>query len=399
MSITWPQRGILGILGFLVAASTAAALVAGLVAGCGGGVGTGGTGSFASGPITGFGSVIVNDIVFDDSGARVEDGDGSLRTRSDLRLGMIVDIDSDAISDGAARATRIRFDGALLGPVDSVSPATRSFSMLGQTVTMDDTTMFDERPIGRLDLLVPGGWVEVHALYDPALQRFRATRVEARLVRPLAYRLRGVIAQLDPVGQTFRIGNATFGYAGAAGVPADLANGQFVRLALRMAAPVPGRYEVAAFSTAVRAADDADGVVVKGLVTSLASRTSFAVDGRPVDAAAARFIDGVPALGLRVEVEGMLRAGVLQAHMVKLRSDDQERDRGFELRGPIESVSAGSPRSFVLRGVTVHLTRPDLRYDPGGTGPADLAVGRRVEVKGVPAPGGSGLEATRIKFD
>ncbi len=392
MSTSWPQRGILG---FLVAMFTAA----GLLAGCGGGVGTGGTGSFASGPITGFGSVIVNDIVFDDSGASVQDGDGTPRARGELRLGMIVDVDSDAIQGATARATRIRFDGALLGPVDSVNPATRSFSMLGQTVTLDDTTVFDERPIGRLDLLAPGGWVEVHALYDAALQRYRATRVEARLVRPLAYRLRGVIAQLDPMGQTFRIGNATFGYAGALGVPADLASGQFVRVAIRAAAPTAGRYEVAAFSTAVRAVDEADSVVVKGLVTSFASSTSFAVDGRPVSATGARFVDGTPELGLRVEVEGALRAGVLQAGTVRLRSDDQERDRGFELRGPIESVSAGTPRTFVLRGVTVQLSRPELRYDPAGTGPADLAVGRRVEVKGVPAPGGGGLEATRIKFE
>jgi hypothetical protein len=62
-------------------------------------------------------------------------------------------------------------------------------------------------------------------------------------------------------------------------------------------------------------------------------------------------------------------------------------------------VSAGPPRTFELRGITLHLTRSDLRYGPGGTGPADLAGGRRVETKGVLAPGGSGLESTRIKFD
>src|SRR5205085_9845313 len=55
---------------FSRALAFAAALLAAVVAGCGGGVDSGGTGaqptSFASGPITGFGSVIVNAVHYDD---------------------------------------------------------------------------------------------------------------------------------------------------------------------------------------------------------------------------------------------------------------------------------------------------------------------------------------------
>ncbi|HET9821328.1 MAG TPA: hypothetical protein VFQ16_05830, partial [Burkholderiaceae bacterium] len=46
------------------------------LSGCGGGVETGGTGAsntYAEGPITGFGSVIVNGVRFDDRSADVED--------------------------------------------------------------------------------------------------------------------------------------------------------------------------------------------------------------------------------------------------------------------------------------------------------------------------------------
>ncbi len=59
-------------------------LVGVLAAGCGGGVDSGGTGvqptSFASGPITGFGSVIVNTVHYDDGNATVRDGSGALRS-------------------------------------------------------------------------------------------------------------------------------------------------------------------------------------------------------------------------------------------------------------------------------------------------------------------------------
>ena len=82
----WAQGGLI------------AAGLAMLVVACGGGVGSGGTGGFASGPISGFGSVIVNGVRFDDTFATVVDGDGTTRTRDDLRLGMTVDIDSGAIT-------------------------------------------------------------------------------------------------------------------------------------------------------------------------------------------------------------------------------------------------------------------------------------------------------------
>ena len=51
--------------------------------GCGGGgvagVGTGGTGSFASGPIRGFGSIVVGGVHYDEAGAQI--GRASCRER------------------------------------------------------------------------------------------------------------------------------------------------------------------------------------------------------------------------------------------------------------------------------------------------------------------------------
>ena len=47
------------------------ALLTALLGGCGGGVGSEGTGSFASGTISGFGSIIVNGVHFDERAAQV----------------------------------------------------------------------------------------------------------------------------------------------------------------------------------------------------------------------------------------------------------------------------------------------------------------------------------------
>ncbi len=368
---------------------------AALLPGCGGGVGTGGTGSFASGPITGFGSVIVNDVHFDDTQAAVEDGDGNRRSSAELRLGMTVDIEAGAISTGAsgavATATRIRVDSELLGPVGAVNVA--SFTLLGQTVSVDATTVFDESLAGGLIGLTPGTLVQVFAHFDPATGRYRATRVEPASAL-LAWHLRGPLAEVAPGAQTLRVGSVNYAYGGASAQPANLAAGQFVRLKLSAAGQPAGSFAVSTFGTALPALADVDGVKFRGLISAFVSAASFAINGRAVDASGL----GLSGLGVgaRIEVEGVLRNGVLRASKVTLLSDQQERERGFELSGKITAVDAAQ-RTFVLRGQTVGFGRADLVYRNGTA--ADLRVGAQIEVKGLLSADGRRVDATEIKFD
>ena len=140
---------------------------------------------------------------------------------------------------------------------------------------MDAGTVFDDRLSDRLNGLAPGAWAEVYALYDPALQRYRATRVDVRPVQPVTYRLRGVPTQHDPVARTLHFGAAVFDYGGAAGAPVGLANAPFVRMTLQRTPLASGVWQVLAFSAAQRRVGDRDEAVVKGLVTSLASASAF----------------------------------------------------------------------------------------------------------------------------
>jgi Domain of unknown function (DUF5666) len=381
-------------------AGTAGLALAALLAACGGGgVGSGGTGGFASGPITGFGSVIVNEVRFDDSSAIVEDADGNRRSRDDLRLGMTVEVDSGAITTGlggqAAIASRIRYDSELRGPVGLIDVAGSSFNVLGQRVVVDATTVFAEA-LGGLALLNTGTLVEVYAVYDPAANRYRAKRVDTAPANA-SLQLRGLVNQLDATAKTLRVGLITYDYATATNVPADLAVGQFVRLRV-LATPSNGRFTVLSFGTALRGLPDADGASLKGLITNFGSATSFSVNGRPVDATSASFPDGRTglALGVRVEVKGNLRGGTLRATEVKIRTDEQEDESEFELRGPIESVNTAG-QTFGLRGLTVSTARSDLRYENGTA--ANLVVGRRVEVEGRLSADRLRIEASRIKFE
>ncbi len=387
----------------------AASLAAAAVVGCGGGVGTGGTGGelapgYAAGPITGFGSVIVGGVRFDDSSAEVQDGDSGRRSRDELRLGMMVEIESSAISTDAngssANATRIRFESEMAGLVAAVNVASHSLSLLGQTVNVDAATVFDERLDNGLAGLRVGQALEIYAVYDPAGQRYRATRIEpSSLVGGL--RLRALLSQVDSAAHSLRVGSTSYSYAGASGLPAGLAAGQFVRLRLALAigsGSGGARWGVQSFGSAQQPLGDADGVKLEGSISALTSSVSFSVNGRAVDASAATFSNGSAGvvLGARVEVEGLLRAGILRASKVKTISDDEVRDRGFELNGAITARSVALA-TIVVRGVTVSTARSGLIY-VGGTA-ADLVVGpREVQISGVLAADGRTLEATRIRF-
>ena len=392
LSTSWPwaPRALLLVL--------AAAAV---ITGCGGGVGTGGTGgnatAYASGPITGFGSVIVGGVRFDDAIASVEDGDGGRRSRDELRLGMTVEVDSSAISTDAtgssATASRIRFESELVGAVGLVNAGGGTFTLLGQLVQVDTTTVFDDRLNGGLAGLTLGQPVEVYAVFDAASNRYRATRVEQSTLSA-GLRLRGPVSQLDTAAQSLRVGGQDYSYAGATNIPAGLAVGQFVRLRLGLPGVLAPRWVVQSFSTALQALADADGVKVEGLISAFTSAAVFSVNGRPVDASAVAGTAGLAA-GVRVEVQGSLRAGILRASTIRILSDQDLNDRGFEITAAITAVSRAQA-TITLRGVTVSTARGDLRYESGTV--ADLAVGRTVEVRGVLSADRRVLEATRIRF-
>ena len=158
------------------------------LAGCGGGVDSGGRGAprsaSASGPVTGFGSVIVDGVHFDDASASVTDADGAVHSRDDLKLGMTTTINGSVFmmdANGAqGTATSIQYDSAIVGPVDSLNGSGKSFVVLGQTVDVQPSTVFETGLNGGLAALTVGDVVEVYALFDALNFRYAATRIERR---------------------------------------------------------------------------------------------------------------------------------------------------------------------------------------------------------------------------
>lgn len=368
---------------------------------CGGGVESGGTGgnasaSYVSGPITGFGSVVVGGVRFDDTKAAVTDADGAARSRDDLKLGMTINVRGTLIAgDGSSAAASIVYGSAILGPISAINIDAASLTVLGQSVDVLATTVFDESLSGGIAALSVGDVIEVYALLDTATQRFSATRIERRTVA-LVYQLRGVVANLNTAARTFTVGSELISYAQLSGsdVPASLANGSIVRAALRTG-PVAGLREALRLGTGVTTPRDFDEVRIEGLISAFTSSAVFSVDGVAVNAAQASFPDGTAglAVGVRVALQGTVNNGVLSATRVQIKSLS-EVENDFELRGLITSLDTSALR-FTLRGVSVDYSGP-VDYRDGTQ--ADLRALASVEVRGRLSSDGTRLVATRIGF-
>jgi hypothetical protein len=379
------------------------ALLCLLLAACGGGVETGGTGptgsAYVEGAITGFGSIVVGGVRFDDSSAAVVDADGVARSRDLLRLGMRVEVDSGAIADDgsggrSATATRVRFGADLIGPVTAADASGLLIAVLGQGVRVTLATVVDGVP-GGAGALALGDIVEVHGFVDPGvlLDRYVATRIERRTDAPAVWRVRGPVRDLS--GTTLRIGAQRFDLS-AVGVPAGLADGQVVRLVVGTTQQAAG-WPVSAIDIERRRLADRDEAEVEGLITALNSVTRFAVNGIEIDAAGATFVDGTGGivLGARVEVRGRASAGALVASRVDLRSDDDAFGDGVDLRDAMRNLDT-TAQTFSVRGVTVFYGNgPEFRNGSA----ADLADGKRVRVRGTLSADRTRVVATRIEFE
>lgn len=397
----------------LVQAIAAVSLAIGLAA-CGGGgggvagVGSGGTGSFAVGSIGGFGSIIVNGVRFEDETAQIFDADGQARTRGDLRLGMVVEVLATELVPGETGTQRradaqvIRYGSEVLGPVELVDASTRTLTVLGQRIDVPEGTVIEvdgaSRSFDTADFQ-PGQVVQVYGYLNVLGNgRYTATRIE-RLTAPVeSYQVRGTVRDLDVPNQRFRLGNL---WVQAGARIGEFTEGQRVRvrLAPTPVSLLPLTYALEATTPAARSLPNRDDVEVEGLITDFTTAQQFRVEGLPVDASTAR-VEGDPArlgLGVRVEVEGFIRNGMLVATEVEIL-DGVRGGPGseVELSGRVQNLDLAN-RTFTLRGLRV---RFDQNTEFDGGGPADLVNGRELEeVEGRLDADGFTVYATEIEFD
>ena len=375
-----------------------AAATALLAAACGGGVSEQGTGAqpqvFASGPISGFGSIIVNGVHYDDSAVTPRDEDGATLSGG-LQLGMVVAIDGQNLDRTAltATATAVTVYSELLGPVTARDDVAGTLTVLGQTVRLNPAPATDRA-------VAVGDIVQVYGLFDEANQRYTATRLQHRS-GVNAWRIHGKVSQLT--ASTFQIGALTITYTQA---PAGLADGAVLRLRLATTADGQGRYALQD-AEAVAAVVPANGteVELEGVISRYSALSSFVVQGLTIDASAATLepAGSVLAVGVRIEAEGVMRGGVLRASKVEFKGTGEDSGGGsgggteVEITSTIDRVDTVANTLVLTKGSQL-VDYSGAVFEDGLT-ELDLQVGVKLEVKGTLSADGTRVLATRLKKD
>lgn len=355
----------------------------------------------AQGTITGFGSVIVDGVRYETSRAEFEIDDVSGRSQDDLSVGQRITVQGRVDDNGNRSAERVRYEAELNGVVTAVDAAAGRFQALGQSVQVDESTVY--RGLVDLSTLAVGEFVEVsgnRAADGSLLASFvKREAVESEV------QLRGAVSGLDGSARRFNIGSQAVDYASAVLRPAALV------LADNVYVEVEGALQSGLLvATKIKREDDfgeaASGseVSLEGLIRELAEdRSSFRINGNLVRLGSSTVYTGGSAAdlasGVKVEAEGQLLAdGSLQARKLDIRlGAGRAKGRAEASISAIDSAN----RRFTVLGVAIEVGDStvfrDSRDDNSRFGFAGLMVGDYVEVGF--STGANGLKATKVERD
>ena len=365
-----------------------------VTAGCGGGgtiglaglPGTGGTGIFAQGAISGFGSVIINAIKFDDTLAAVL-LDGQSATSSDLRLGMVASVQGQRGSDaslGTASSIEVwSIAQGLVGTGRATPGASGQFTLAGMTVLTDLNTVFEGNSAA-LPVL-PGQRVAVWGLQTGADARtWSATRVA--MVSATTVVSTGLVSVVN--SQRSVNGLLLSGDAARALVAGDLVRVRGTLSAIDGSLALQSVQYPSAPATHAQQGE----AEIEGWVTSVATGSRFNLGTVVVDASQAKFdpTGARVATGSRVEVSGTWQSGVLKAAKVEVR--DAQKVETVEISGRIQEFT--SLANFVVRGQPCDASGLSV---VGNGKLSDLKLGVSVKLEGTKA--GDVLKVSKLEID
>lgn len=360
--------------------------------------GVGGSGG-VTGPVQGFGSIIVNDLVLDidDAEFEIEGAAAGVGQAGQNQLAegqqLVVRGDLDAL-DANEVFYRSDIKGPLAtAPVFDVLTGVGQMTVLGQTVRVNAATRYDDG--AALDLLQAGDLLEISGNRN-ADGDLVATYVA--LETSLSdFKLVGAVTSVTATG--FFIGGLEIDANGLA-IPdqGDVVEVRFPAAALGTGGAVPAS-EIEALGELEL--DDGERFEIQGFIDSFTSATSFTVSGIPVTVpAGTEFVDGSSddlELNARVEVEGSAdSAGRLVSERIIFRSTEAIRFEGTV--ASVDSLAGTLTTSVGLVFVVRDLT--ELEDDVTGIDHDNLhflMVGDFIEARGF--RDGSEVVASEIERD
>lgn len=341
----------------------------------------GGT-DFSRGVITAFGSIVVNGVTFDVSGAEFEVGDIDSPDDSDLRLGMVVDV-TGTVTGTTGVAENVVADELIKGPVQVVASSSK-LTIMGQTVFIDAATVVDDSITGRdVTTLMASDLVEVYGhIVGPG--QVAATFIEKK-ASLLEYKVRGFISGAG--ASTFSIGTLTVDFSGAdlSDLPGGVVNGVLVEV--EGGPSLGGGSTLTATKVEPERIPAANGAFVEleAVVTQIVDVDTFMLGGLTVNWSASTEFEGGPssdiAVGVRLEVEGPISNNTLTASEIEFED-------AIRLEGDIAAITGNTFTLAELPTLTIEADAAFTDFD-GLTDLSDFSPGDQVRARGRRASDGT----------
>ena len=395
-----------------------ALILSALIVACGGGGGggasSGSSAGVSSGVISGFGSVVVNGVKFDDNGTDilVVDGDDSssnddrVGSRSDLEVGMVVEVENESRGN-SQHANQIRVEDVVKGQIQTVDAVNGTLLVLGQTIIVDSQTSFTGRDSGGVlitDITGFAGsdYVEVSGFSKPD-GSILATLIQKKTYQAgvSTLKVKGKINTL--ASTTFTINAQTIDFLSAPALikpnGTNLKAGDFVVVKTKLTPAALGdtliaqKIKVKNNRLQVR---DGHKIEVEGIIESidLVNKT-IVINGITIDASSLSNLGALSA-GQKIEVEGVLVNGVLIPSKSK-----NEQESTIRMEAPIQALSS---TSVTVLGQVFNVNAFTRFEDKvSGTRPFNvenfatvLQTGDRIAIRAIQDANG-GLIATRLE--
>lgn len=296
-----------------------------------------------SGPITGFGSVLVNGLSLDTTDAQIVI-DGSSSVPSGLRLGQMIRAIAVNVG-GSYRAVSIGYQKNVVGSIQEIDLTAGTLKVLDQLILTDASTRYDIPQVSALTDLKTDDVVVISGLRTPSGEVL-ATYVGTAPAGLLE--IAAAITTVDEAAFRFQLGNLTIDYSAATlldlpgGMPAPglavkvngttFSNGVLVAEQVRALALVPGLTNAAVTEltpieaplVSPPAAASGFAANIAGFITAISLPDGISLDGVEV------LIDGRTTVvggfandlrnGTQVRVEGpILGAGLIRASRITIR--------------------------------------------------------------------------------
>jgi hypothetical protein len=366
------------------------------------GVGTGGTGSISVGPISGFGSVIVNGVRFDDSKAVIENENGDLLDSSALGLGMMAEVVGYQTDTSTGVANTIRVFSEILGPVNNIDTNQSTFTVLGQIVKINDATVFSG--ISGIADLNNASIIEAWGVSDTINNQFIATRIELKTTPVAEYKISGDLPNVNTSTTTKQECNTGL-QAAIVCVPSSVENSVSSGLSGIESIPnISAGLAVVSVKysdkSKIKQATQGTVLEMEGVVSSVIDGSYLVLNNVTVKFDSAQIEKGTLAdiqAGAMLEIKGALNSsGILIAQEIDVQNKEFK-EKEFELHGSVSNFVDVS--NFLVRNVRVNASNISSSISVSMMN--QIKNGAKIEVHGrlISTPQGSVLSATRIELD